>query len=84
MQTTKIALFHTHCSYGHLVVNAAKIHNSCVSEVAPVIVLAFETTNTYGRTLRADVSKYRPEVYKSDKSKILKKIDKVALAKLLT
>ena len=34
--------------------------------------------------LRADVSKYRPEVYKSDNSKILKKIHKVALGKLLT
>ena len=34
--------------------------------------------------LRADVSKYRPEVYKSKKSKILKKIPKVALGKLLT
>ena len=34
--------------------------------------------------LRADVSKYRPEVYKSEKSKILKKIHKVALDKLLT
>ena len=34
--------------------------------------------------LREDVSKYRPEVYKSEKSKILKKIHKVALGKLLT
>ena len=34
--------------------------------------------------LRADVSKYRPEVYKSEKSKILKKLHKVALGKLLT
>ena len=34
-------------------------------------------------TLRADVSKYRPEVYKSEKSKILKKIHKVALGNLL-
>ena len=34
--------------------------------------------------LRADVSKYRPEVYKSEKSKILKKIHKVPLGKLLT
>ena len=34
--------------------------------------------------LRADVSKYRPEVYKIEKSKILKKIHKVALGKLLT
>ena len=34
--------------------------------------------------LRADVSKYRPEVCKSEKSKILKKIHKVALGKLLT
>ena len=34
--------------------------------------------------LRADVSKYRPEVYKTEKSKILKKIHKVALGKLLT
>ena len=36
------------------------------------------------RFLRADVSKYRPEVYKSEKSKTLKKIHKVALGKLLT
>ena len=36
------------------------------------------------KTLRADVSKYRPEVYKSEKSKILKKIHKVALRKLFT
>ena len=34
--------------------------------------------------LRADVSKYRPEVYRSEKSKVLKKIHKVALGKLLT
>ena len=34
--------------------------------------------------LRADVSKYRPEVYKSENSKILKKIRKLALGKLLT
>ena len=34
--------------------------------------------------LRADVSKYRPEVYNSEKSKILKKIHKVALGKLFT
>ena len=34
--------------------------------------------------LRADVSKYQPEVYNSEKSKILKKIHKVALGKLLT
>ena len=34
--------------------------------------------------LRADASKYRPEVYKSEKSTILKKIHKVALGKLLT
>ena len=34
--------------------------------------------------LREDVSKYRPEVYKSEKSKILKKIHKVALGKLFT
>ena len=36
------------------------------------------------QNLRADVSKYRPEVYKSEKSKTLKKIHKVALGKLLT
>ena len=39
---------------------------------------------TQPHSLRADVSKYRPEVYKSEKSKILKKIHKVALGKLLT
>ena len=38
----------------------------------------------FENVLRADVSKYRPEVYKSEKSKILKKIRKVALGKLLT
>ena len=38
----------------------------------------------YRNTLRADVSKYQLEVYKSEKSKILKKIHKVALGKLLT
>ena len=38
----------------------------------------------FEKNLRADVSKYRPEVYKSEKSKILKKIHKVALGKLLT
>ena len=36
------------------------------------------------QSLRADVSKYRPEVYKSEKSKILKKNHKVALGKILT
>ena len=41
-------------------------------------------TVDFARLLRADVSKYRPEVYKSEKSKILKKIHKVALGKLLT
>ena len=42
------------------------------------------TALTLVKSLRADVSKYRPEVYKSEKSKILKKIHKVALGKLLT
>ena len=36
------------------------------------------------KPLRADVNKYRPEVYKTEKSKILKKIHKVALGKVLT
>ena len=36
------------------------------------------------QAFRADVSKYRPGVYKSEKSKILKKIHKVARGKLLT
>ena len=36
------------------------------------------------KRLRADVSKYRPKVYKSEKSKILQKIHKEALGKLLT
>ena len=45
--------------------------------------LFFLTESVY-KFLRADVSKYRPEVYKSEKSKILKKIHKVALGKLLT
>ena len=38
------------------------------------LVSRMGTSETYnGRYLRADVSKYRPEVYKSEKSKILKK-----------
>ena len=40
--------------------------------------------SNFEELLRADVSKYRPEVYKSEKSNILKKILKVALGKLLT
>ena len=53
------------------------IHSTCVTT---------KLTQNYKVTtfLRADVSKYRPEVYKSEKSKILKKIHKVALGKLLT
>ena len=38
----------------------------------------------YHRHLRADVCKYRPEVYKSEESKILKNMHKVTLDKLLT
>ena len=38
----------------------------------------------YRATLRKDVSKFRPEVYKSEKWKILKQTHKVALGKLLT
>ncbi|XP_073246852.1 cyclic GMP-AMP synthase-like receptor 1 [Porites lutea] len=38
-----------------------------------------EASSCRKQILRADVSKYRPEVYKSEKSKILKKIHKVAL-----
>ena len=45
---------------------------------------ALKTAFSDCERLRADVSKYRPEVYKSEKSKILKKIHKVALGKLLT
>ena len=41
-------------------------------------------SESFNDKLRADVSKYRPEVYKSEKSKIRKKIHKVALGKLLT
>ena len=44
----------------------------------------FFLTETVYKFLRADVGKYRPEVYKSEKSKILKKIHKVVLGKLLT
>ena len=41
-------------------------------------------SRVYHFVLRADVSKYQPEVYKSEKSKILRIIHKVALGKLLT
>ena len=43
--------------------------------------MAFHLTNK--EALRADVSKYRPEVCKSEKSKIVK-IHKLALGKLIT
>ena len=52
--------------------------------VNSVEVTNFRQILTLLRALRADVSKYRPEVYKSEKSTILKKIHKVALGKLLT
>ena len=47
-------------------------------------IMAIENIELNIEDLRADVSKYRPEGYKSEKSKILKKIHKVALGKLLT
>ena len=59
-----------------------------VTIVMIVQVMMMKTINVVNYVfitlLRADVSKYRPEVYKSEKSKILKKIHKVALGKLLT
>ena len=63
------------------------LHHLCpVHEVTTGIwspAVAAVTSGLLG-TLRADVNKYRPEVYKTEKSKILKKIHKVALGKLLT
>ena len=50
----------------------------------PPILETLPNLDKKKKDLRADVSKYRPEVYKSEKSKILKKIHKVALGKLLT
>ena len=47
-------------------------------------VTSNKSSTTCVKVLRVDVSKYRPEVYNSEKSKILKKIHKVALGKLLT
>ena len=38
----------------------------------------------HSTTLRADVSKYRPEAYKSEKLKNPKKIQRVALVELLS
>ena len=49
-----------------------------------ILLLRPESFSFFFSYLRADVSKYRPEVYKTEKSKILKKIHKVALGKLLT
>ena len=51
---------------------------------APNPLQSFYATYFATHILRADVSKYQPEVYRSEKSKILKKIHKVALGKLLT
>ena len=55
----------------------------------PVLFLFFflaknDVIKTSPLLLRVHVSKYRPEVYKSEKTKILKKIHKVALGKLST
>ena len=55
-------------------------HQRCSKDVLTLD----QKDETHLHFLRADVSKYRPEVYKSEKSKILKKIHKVALGKLLT
>ena len=60
------------------------------TETAPGVSVAVTVQNASdlpshkAYSLRGDVSKYRPEVYKSEKSKILKKVHKVALGKLLT
>ena len=50
----------------------------------PVFLKNFVWDGKVFNPFRADVSKYRPKVYKSEKSKILKKLHKVALGKLLT
>ena len=59
-----------------------KIHDLIVREVKDIKTKLDGITRN--DLLRADVSKYRPEVYKSEKSKILQKIHKVALRKLFT
>ena len=78
--------------HGHTIrftVWASGKQNSVLVDVVPESRLPFVQTSfiyrkTAAKTLRAYVSKYRPEVYKSEKSKILRKIHKVALGKLLT
>ena len=56
-----------------------KSERICVSEtIGPFI------QGKIRRVLRADVSKYRPEAYKSEKLKNPKKIHRVALVELLS
>ena len=68
--------------------SSKKTPKNMVSETLRIGCSFMETWNSndsvFCQGLRADVSKYRPEVYKSEESKILKKIHKVALGKLLT
>ena len=59
-------------------------HKCKFIEIDSSVSKKIHNTRGSGQNLRADASKYRPEVYKSEKSKILKKIHKVALGKLLT
>ena len=87
------------CPYGACVCCHPNLHFSFQSEsfkkmkgssyYGPVKVSSTDWTSTMAfhltnkEALRADVSKYRPEVCKSEKSKILK-IHKLALGKLIT
>ena len=61
----------------------AKVYNIVFSNYV-LHWMGNKSSTTCVKVIRVDVSKYRPEVYKSEKSKILKKIHKVALGKLLT
>ena len=68
--------------YHHLRLNAFLSYTAVMLNC--LTIYALSKLSSLPRPLRADVSKYRPEVYKSEKWKILKKIHKVALGKLLT
>ena len=59
------------------------LHNICINVGDPTEIDP-ERDDGSDSVLRADVSKYRPEACKSEKSKTLKKIHKVALGKLIT
>ena len=68
----------------HSLCEALRVNTSLTSLGLSNNQIKDEGANSLSEALRADVSKYRPEAYKSEKLKNPKKIHRVALVKLLS